>query len=80
MRSEAHADRGAAEVEAFLAQFEAADVTAKGAMLREMKSQVAADRLLGKQEGKAGAPGRVLSEETRLERGRGFVASSDDQT
>ena len=45
-----HADRDAAEVEEFLTRFEAADVTAKGDMLREMKAQAAGDRLLGKQE------------------------------
>ena len=45
-----HADRDAAEVEEYLARFEAADVTAKGDMLREMKAEAAADRLLGKQE------------------------------
>jgi PiT family inorganic phosphate transporter len=45
-----HADRDAAEVESFLADFEAADVNRKGEILREMKAQAAGDRLLGKQE------------------------------
>ena len=47
---EHHADRDAAEVDEFLDIFEAADVATKGEMLREMKAQAAADRLLGKQE------------------------------
>ncbi len=45
-----HADSDPDAVEAFLAEFEAADVATKGDMLREMKAQAAADRLLGKQE------------------------------
>ncbi len=45
-----HAEDDPEAVEEFLARFEAADVTAKGDMLREMKAQAAADRLLGKQE------------------------------
>ena len=47
---EHHADRDPEAVAAFLAQFEAADVTVKGEMLRDMKAQASADRLLGKQE------------------------------
>ena len=45
-----HADDDPEAVEEFLARFEAADVRTKGDMLREMKAQAAADRLLGKQE------------------------------
>ena len=45
-----HADNDPEAVEELLARFEAADVTAKGEMLREMKAQAASDRLLGKQE------------------------------
>ena len=45
-----HAEDDPEAVEEFLARFEAADVTAKGGMLREMKAQAATDRLLGKQE------------------------------
>ncbi len=45
-----HADHDPEAVEEFLARFEAADVTIKGAMLRDMKAQAAADRLLGKKE------------------------------
>ena len=45
-----HAGRDTAEIDELLARFEAADVTAKGKMLREMKAQASADRLLGKQE------------------------------
>ena len=45
-----HADSDPDEVEKFLAKFEIADVASKGAMLRDMKDQAAADRLLGKQE------------------------------
>ena len=45
-----HTDDDPEAVDAFLARFEAADVTAKGEMLREMKAQVASDRLLGKRE------------------------------
>lgn len=47
---EHHADQDPEAVEAFLARFEAADVATKGDMLREMKNQVAEDRLLGKRE------------------------------
>jgi PiT family inorganic phosphate transporter len=47
---EHHAKSDPEAVEAFLAQFQAADVATKGEMLREMKVQAAADRLLGKQE------------------------------
>jgi len=47
-----HRDQDPEAVEAFLARFEAADVIAKGEMLREMKAQAAADRLLGKRERK----------------------------
>jgi PiT family inorganic phosphate transporter len=45
-----HADHDPEAVEAFLARFEAADVTSKGEMLRDMKAQAASDRLLGKRE------------------------------
>jgi len=45
-----HAENDPEAVEALLAQFEAADVAMKGQMLRDMKAQAAADRLLGKQE------------------------------
>ncbi len=45
-----HAENDPEAVEEFLARFEAADVTAKGDMLRDMKAQAATDRLLGKQE------------------------------
>ena len=45
-----HAENDPEAVEAFLAQFEAADVNTKGEMLRSMKAEAAADRLLGKQE------------------------------
>ena len=47
---EHHLNRDAAEVDDFLARFEAADVTKKGEMLRNMKAQAAEDRLLGKHE------------------------------
>ena len=47
---EHHADNEPQAVEAFIERFEAADVTTKGEMLREMKAQAAADRLLGKRE------------------------------
>ena len=47
---EHHADHDPEAVEEFLARFEAADVTAKGEMLRQMKAQAASDRLLYKQE------------------------------
>jgi len=47
-----HVDHEPEAVEAFLGRFEAADVIAKGEMLREMKGQAAADRLLGKRERK----------------------------
>ena len=47
-----HAGQDPEAVEAFLARFEAADVIAKGEMLREMKMQAAQDRLLAKQERK----------------------------
>jgi PiT family inorganic phosphate transporter len=47
---EHHAENDPAAVETFLAQFEAADVATKGDMLRSMKAQVSAERLLGKQE------------------------------
>lgn len=45
-----HVDDDHETVEAFLAQFEAADVATKGDMLRNMKAQASADRPLGKQE------------------------------
>ncbi|MCK0150167.1 inorganic phosphate transporter [Marivita sp. S6314] len=45
-----HADSDPEAVEAFLAEFEAADVATKGVLLRTMKAQEEADRLLGKQE------------------------------
>lgn len=45
-----HVDQDPAAVEAFLTRFEAADVATKGVMLRDMKAQAAADRLLGKSE------------------------------
>ncbi|MCU4652990.1 inorganic phosphate transporter [Roseibacterium sp. SDUM158016] len=45
-----HADSDPEEIEEFLAEFEAADVATKGDMLREIKAQAAAERLLGKQE------------------------------
>ncbi|MBW4986020.1 inorganic phosphate transporter [Mameliella sp. CS4] len=45
-----HAAKDPEAVDAFLAEFEAADVATKGDMLRQMKAQAAADRLLGKQE------------------------------
>ena len=45
-----HAESDPQAVEAFVAQFEAADVATKGDMLREMKAQASAERLLGKQE------------------------------
>lgn len=47
---EHHADNDPHEVEAFLQRFEAANVTAKGEMLRAMKAQDASDRVLGKKE------------------------------
>lgn len=47
-----HSKQDPEAVEAFLARFEAADVTGKGHMLREMKTQSAADRLLAKRERK----------------------------
>lgn len=47
-----HKDNDADEVEAFLQRFEAADVTSKGEMLREMKTQTSSTRLLGKRERK----------------------------
>ncbi|MDU8945507.1 inorganic phosphate transporter [Ovoidimarina sediminis] len=49
---EHHADHDPEEIEAFLVRFEAADVSMKGEMLREMKAQAAEDRLLGKRERK----------------------------
>lgn len=49
---EHHADNDPAEVEALLQRFEAANVTEKGEMLRQMKTQLSADRLLGKRERK----------------------------
>lgn len=49
---EHHTDRDPEEVDAFLAQFEEADVAAKGDMLRDMKAQASADRLLDKNERK----------------------------
>jgi PiT family inorganic phosphate transporter len=49
---EHHADHDPEAVEGFLAQFEAADVTTKGEMLRQMKAQAAENRLLGKGERK----------------------------
>lgn len=45
-----HADSDPEAIDTYLAKFEAADVATKGDMLREMKAQAAADRLLGKQE------------------------------
>lgn len=47
---EHHAESDPEAVEAFLAKFEAADVAGKGEMLREMKAQASADRLLKKRE------------------------------
>jgi len=47
-----HADHDPEAVEGFLARFEAADVTKKGEMLRQMKTQAAKNRLLGKRERK----------------------------
>lgn len=47
---EHHANHDPEAVDAFLAEFEAADVAVKGEMLRNMKAQAASDRLLGKQE------------------------------
>jgi PiT family inorganic phosphate transporter len=49
---EHHADHDPDAVEEFLTQFEAADVTTKGEMLRNMKAQAASDRVLGKRERK----------------------------
>jgi PiT family inorganic phosphate transporter len=48
-----HADQHPEAVEVFITRFEAADVTTKGEMLRQMKAQSASDRLLGKKERKA---------------------------
>ncbi len=48
-----HADHDPEAVESFLLQFEAADVMTKGQMLRNMKAQASADRLLAKKERKA---------------------------
>ncbi|WP_323769288.1 anion permease [Antarctobacter sp.] len=45
-----HADTDPASVEQFLVEFEAADVATKGEMLRDMKAQASADRVLGKRE------------------------------
>lgn len=45
-----HAENDPKAVEQFLGKFEAADVATKGEMLRKMKTQVATDRLLSKQE------------------------------
>ncbi len=45
-----HVNNAPSEVEAFLARFEAADVTTKGEMLREMKQQVSGTKLLAKRE------------------------------
>ncbi|SHG78212.1 inorganic phosphate transporter [Marivita hallyeonensis] len=47
---EHHSENDPEAVETFLTQFEAADVAIKGEMLRDMKAQAAADRLLGKRE------------------------------
>jgi len=47
-----HADQDPQAVDALLARFEAADVIAKGDMLRDMKAQSTADRLLDKRERK----------------------------
>ncbi|MEX0344393.1 MAG: inorganic phosphate transporter [Rhizobiaceae bacterium] len=47
-----HAEHDPEAIEEFLAKFEAADVNAKGQMLREMKTQTATDRLLAKRERK----------------------------
>ena len=49
---EHHADHDPDAVEEFLTRFEAADVTTKGEMLRNMKAQAASERLLGKRERK----------------------------
>ncbi|GAW33616.1 phosphate transporter family protein [Roseovarius sp. A-2] len=49
---EHHANEDPETVEKFLSRFEAADVIAKGEMLREMKAQGASDRLLDKKERK----------------------------
>ncbi len=49
---EHHADNDPQEVEAFLQRFEAADVTSKGLMLRDMKAQSSSNRLLAKKERK----------------------------
>lgn len=49
---EHHANEDPETVEEFLSRFEAADVIAKGEMLREMKAQGASDRLLDKKERK----------------------------
>ncbi len=45
-----HVDNDPDEVDAFLARFEAADVTTKGEMLRQMKQQAAGTKLLAKRE------------------------------
>ena len=45
-----HVDKDPAAIEIFLGEFETADVATKGAMLRDMKAQAAADRLLGNHE------------------------------
>ncbi|WGW02672.1 inorganic phosphate transporter [Tropicibacter oceani] len=45
-----HAEKDPEAIASFLDRFEAADVAAKGEMLRQMKAQSASDRLLGKQE------------------------------
>ena len=47
-----HEDDDTEAVEAFLRQFEEADVSTKGDMLRELKSRTAADQLLAKRERK----------------------------
>ncbi|NOD37105.1 MULTISPECIES: inorganic phosphate transporter [Ruegeria] len=50
---EHHADHDPEAVEAFLERFEAADVTTKGEILRDMKAQASSDRVLAKKERKA---------------------------
>ncbi|MBS0125378.1 inorganic phosphate transporter [Thetidibacter halocola] len=45
-----HANHDPDAVDEFLVRFEAADVTTKGEMLRDMKAQASRDRLLGKRE------------------------------
>jgi PiT family inorganic phosphate transporter len=47
-----HSDQDPEAVEAFLKRFQKADVNSKGEMLRQMKQQIATDRLLNKKERK----------------------------